>query len=58
MHYITHYFALFNVYYTLHYFGKCNALQRITITPLPGLAMQRTIDLQFYYVIADPKVDE
>ena len=30
MHYITHYFALLNVHYTLHYFGKCNALQGIT----------------------------
>ena len=26
MLYITHYIALFNVHYTLHYFGKCNVL--------------------------------
>ena len=35
MHYITHYFALFNVHYTLHYLGKCNALQGITHYTLP-----------------------
>ena len=30
MHYITHYFALFDMHYILHYFGKSNALQGIT----------------------------